>query len=247
MPVTSTTRMKQTRWSAGGDVVTRTQFDQDAADLEGLAAGFIRDTWANLPAAGPDNVGFIFEATDLAGAKWWSDGVQWMPLDLRQASDFTPGTVVNTTTEGILVFHTLLAALTQPGDVWRFVIVGDLQSPGGIDFTFRVKLGATTIHSKTLTPSASGSLRQWRVDSTMWIDSETAEAMSTLMTIVGAPSAGWQRLDDGTNPELSLLGYGVATENLTSDQDLAFTVQMSAANPSALVHFYRASFWRMPA
>lgn len=79
MAVTQTVRMLLTRWSDPSDPYTRAQMDDDHAQLEARAAGFLRDTFANRPAAAAANVGFIFEATD-TGSLYWSTGAAWLEV-----------------------------------------------------------------------------------------------------------------------------------------------------------------------
>jgi hypothetical protein len=71
--------MALTRWSDPADPVTRAQMDDDHAQLEARAAGFLRDTFANRPAAAAANLGFLYEATD-TGALFWSTGAAWLEI-----------------------------------------------------------------------------------------------------------------------------------------------------------------------
>lgn len=73
-----TTRLGLQRWTADADTQDRTEFDGAHAQLEQLAAGYLRDLIANRPAAAATYVGFLFEATDEAGALYWCTGSAWL-------------------------------------------------------------------------------------------------------------------------------------------------------------------------
>lgn len=77
MAVTQTVRMLLTRWSDAADPFTRAQMDDDHAQLEARAAGFLRDTLGNRPAAAAANLGYIFEDT-ATGDLYWSTGAAWL-------------------------------------------------------------------------------------------------------------------------------------------------------------------------
>jgi hypothetical protein len=77
MAVTTGPRMGATRWSASTDPLTRAQMDASHEGIENTAAGFLRDTLANRPAAGAANSGFLFEDTG-TGDLYWSTGAAWL-------------------------------------------------------------------------------------------------------------------------------------------------------------------------
>lgn len=72
-----TARLGLQRWTEDADTQDRTEFDGAHAQLEDLAAGFLRDLIANRPAAAAANAGFLFEDTD-TGELYWSTGVAWL-------------------------------------------------------------------------------------------------------------------------------------------------------------------------
>lgn len=78
MAKSTTTRLGLQRWTDDADTQDRSEFDGAHAQLEDLAAGYLRDVIASRPAAAAGNEGFWFEATDEAGALYWSTGTSWL-------------------------------------------------------------------------------------------------------------------------------------------------------------------------
>lgn len=81
MTVTTTTRLGITRWSAGGDAVSRTQMDTSHAQLELLTAMDMQDVFANRPAVAAANRGLFFYATD-TGQMFRSTGTAWIEIQI---------------------------------------------------------------------------------------------------------------------------------------------------------------------
>lgn len=82
MARTRTPRLNLWRWSAEGDVQTRTDFDDTAAELEARVAKFGQGTLAGKGAAGAANAGTFWAITDAAGGGvlgdvYYSNGAAW--------------------------------------------------------------------------------------------------------------------------------------------------------------------------
>lgn len=82
MAKTTTPRVLQTRWSSGSDVVLRTDFDTDAANIDAMVAVYGQGTLSARPAAGtPGRYYFVVgDATEANNDRLYYDtGTAWRP------------------------------------------------------------------------------------------------------------------------------------------------------------------------
>lgn len=79
MAVTQSPRMALTRWSDPLDPFTRDQMDDDHAQLEQRAAGYLIGATVDRPAAGPTNVGYL-HVDDTTGVATFSTGAEWVAV-----------------------------------------------------------------------------------------------------------------------------------------------------------------------
>lgn len=117
MAESNTTRFGVRRWTDGGDTPQRAEFDTSMANLETLAAGFLRGTFAARPAAAAANQGFLYEATD-TGVLYWSTGSAWLGIAMLAGAAFSGVVQVPNGTEADpgLTFGAATHGLVRIGD-----------------------------------------------------------------------------------------------------------------------------------
>lgn len=150
----------------------------------------------------------------------------------------SPG-IVNSSAENTLASGTIAAASIAAGDVLVFEAYWDaLQNVGTQTYTYRLKIGGTTVFtSGAISPAQSSSRYRIEFRAVINIASTSDQRCKAEVT------------DWGTNGLLagsrSLANVGTAAEDLTSDKTLALTVQMNTANASMDARLYGASLVRM--
>jgi hypothetical protein len=143
--------------------------------------------------------------------------------------------VVNTTSETNLFDYSLASA--QAGDVIEITAFGTklIDNSAGPTGTWRFKIGGTTVLASLANPSgaasASADLRKWQVKISIIVTSTSAQKVTgVVMDKRGSANnnTSWVVLNDATN-QIVLVGYGTASEDLTSAKNLILTFQWGTA------------------
>ena len=143
--------------------------------------------------------------------------------------------VVNTTTETDLFSYSL--AGSAAGDIIEITAFGTrlVNNATNAAATWRFKIGSTTVlQSASIavgSTSASTDLRKWQVKISILISSTSAQKVTGVVMDKRANtnnSNSWIALTDGSN-QIVLVGYGTASEDLTSAKNLILTWQWAAA------------------
>lgn len=150
------------------------------------------------------------------------------------------GMVVNTSSETSLVDFTVAAAQVAAGDVLVFDAGVDLRnnSGGAVTYTFRAKLGGTTIFTSGGISYNNASSR-YRVDHRTVINLAALADQRIKTNHTGFATTG---LLAGSQTAGTV---GAATENLATDKTLSLTVQMGTANADADARLHAASLTRL--
>lgn len=138
---------------------------------------------------------------------------------------------VNTVAETTLATHAI-PTNPQAGDLFRFFLVGDLlnNSAAAVTYTFRFKIGATTvITSNALSMTNGVNRRRWWVDGLITVVSLTDQRMG-LEAAVAAASTTVLSLSANTS---SGAGFGTSAEDLSAGKNLVVTVQLGTADANA--------------
>lgn len=147
--------------------------------------------------------------------------------------------VSNTTTETDLCSLTLPAGTLAAGDRLLFLASGEMtnNSAGSISYTFKFKIGATTVLTGANSYAQSVNHRTWFTEFPITAASTAAQRVGGLMMVsaVGAatmvPSA-----TTVTSP-----AYGTAAEDTTSAKAIALTITMASADTNASCTLHSAS------
>lgn len=157
----------------------------------------------------------------------------------------TAVTVVNSTAE------TSLCSLATPtvgvGDRLILRAGGDLinNSAGSVNFTFRLKLGGTTLcTSNALAIAVSPNRRRWNIEAVFAVAVVASSQLVSGQLVVGNASATTMFLSTSTN--VGALG-GTSAEDLSTAKNVVFSVEMSAADPLAELVLRQASLELLPA
>lgn len=143
----------------------------------------------------------------------------------------TDVTIANSTTE------TTLATLAVPTSApaasrYRFIIAGDIlnNSAGAVNYTFKVKLGATTVlTASALSLANSATRRQFSVEGDVYVVAPASDQRVRAVAVVGTTSSNnFSMANINVGP-----GYGTAAEDLTAGKNLLFTVQLGTADANA--------------
>lgn len=187
-----------------------------------LIAATASGTPARL-AVGADGTHLMADSTATPGVAW--------KLPSRSVSDVhADTTIVNSTAETtaatIAIPTTLLA-----GDIARFIIFAELlnNSGGTVAYTFRLKLGATTLLTGSGSFTTSSGRKGVRVDGEILTITPASSQYTSavLSTMAGSAVNNWN-LGGAASA-----GYKASTEDLTAGKNLVLTVQMDTANALA--------------
>lgn len=215
-----------------GDIITATKLNQmknDLAALSGAAfTGGISGTTASFSGLMTAGGGLTVSAGDLivsSGSATFPTGKSNLFDVLVQDSTDVTATITDPSqySLGTISIPTTVAA----GDVLFFVYTGDLENSSGasVDFTWTIKLGATTLLTSPATAvgnSASGTRRGWRLSVMMEllaVDSQQTTAVFSYST-AGASN---QLASGGT-----LIGTSGSGINLATATNLDFIVQANS-------------------
>lgn len=150
----------------------------------------------------------------------------------------------SSTAEQTLASLTLPGGIIAAGDHLRFVAFGDRlnNSGGNVDYTWKFKIGATTVISNGAVTLAAGANRTpWSVTCDVMFGSTTAERVL------------WQLLASSsgtTAPQTAVAQsgqrYGTASEDTASSLTVALTCQLSVSNANADVILHAATLEHIP-
>ena len=150
------------------------------------------------------------------------------------ASTVADVSVVNTVTEGDLVSLTIPAGVVAAGDMVRITVGGDsLQNSGAnVDYTYRFKLGATTVLATAVVAvTATASRRNWRCVVEIVFVTAASERVSAAFSGSGGQTDTWK--SGATTFPSGATGYGTAAVDTASAVVAKLTVQMGTANANA--------------
>lgn len=210
-------------------------------NIDGVGATNIRKGNGNvLLAPGDITAGGIYEVV--------YDGTQFILEDTASFTLFrdltTTTTVSSTTSETNLFSTTLLGGTIGANRVLRFSGFGDvLNTTGGnVTFTFRIKLGGTTILAPAAFTVGTGQNRAaLRIDFEIWNrNSESSQHWYGGLLITDGSTdstAGTMRVPF-TNG--SVAGSNASAVDTSTDQTLAITVQMGTSSASAAARLYKS-------
>lgn len=136
---------------------------------------------------------------------------------------------VNTTTETAAASLTLPAGAVAAGDLVRLTLFGDYlnNSGGSVNYTYKVKVGATTVMtSTTSTIPTTANRAKYKATVDIMIVSTTAQRVSALVNSTGAAATGF----DVITASRCMVGYGTSAEDTSSSKTIQFTVTLNTAN-----------------
>lgn len=155
-------------------------------------------------------------------------------------------TVVNTTTETAVIDYSLAGGTVAAGDTIRVIVwASSLNSSGGaVDYTFRFKIGTTTVlASAAQSVATNANRRRFRAVFEIKIESTTAQRM---IGDIRGSAASANTLDQPLG--ISLVGYGTAAENTATAKAIQLTVQLGTAHASAefVLHAFDLELLKAP-
>lgn len=155
------------------------------------------------------------------------------------ARTLTDVSVANTVTETDLVSLTIPAAAVAAGDLVRLTVSGDaLNNTGlGVDYTYRFKLGATTVlATAAVSVAAATNRRTWRLVVDIVFPTTASERVSAAFQGSGSQTDTWK--SGATTFPSGATGYGTASESAVTALTAKLTVQMgtAAANADSVAH-----------
>lgn len=215
-----------------GDIITATKLNQmknDLAALSGAAfTGGISGTTASFSGLMTAGGGLTVSAGDLivsSGSATFPTGKSNLFDVLVQDSTDVTATITSLSqySLGTISIPTTVAA----GDVLFFVYTGDLENSSGasVDFTWTIKLGATTLLTSPATTvgnSASGTRRGWRLSVMMELLAVYSQQTTAVFSYSTAGASN-QLASGGT-----LIGTGGSGINLATATNLDFIVQANS-------------------
>lgn len=187
-----------------------------------LVAGTAADTAAKLT-VGANGTHLVADSTQ-------TTGLVWKQRSRIVTDNHTDSSAVNTTSETV-VATVAVPTTVEAGDLLRFVAVGDMlnNTGGGVNFTFKSILGATTVLTTPATSLATGAnRRQWRLSGEVLANATNDERLNFNLFITNAASTGWV---GGAGAQFQ--ARGTATEDLTAGKNLQLSVTMGTASASA--------------
>lgn len=149
--------------------------------------------------------------------------------------------VSNTTTETNLLSFTIPAGAAA-GDLYILRATGDvLQNGLACNYTWRLKLGATTVFVSPTAAAGSDSARKsWRLEVFIYIVGTSSQKLDAFLFGGLAPATTWMSYLGGGGTTLMLQGYNTAAEDMTVNKNIIFTVQMGTASANADVRLQAA-------
>jgi hypothetical protein len=142
------------------------------------------------------------------------------------------------TTAATLAIPTSVAA----GDLLRATLIGDIlnNSGGAASYTFRLKIGATTIlTSQSASQATSTNRRQWGFVVTLDV---VTPASSALLGVIGGVSNSSASAWVLTSTLQGGSGWAASSVDLTTGPNLLLTVQSDTANASTDARLGMATF-----
>lgn len=162
------------------------------------------------------------------------DGTQFILLGTQNitAVSYSDVTVSNSVTETTMFSVGLLANALGTDRVYRMKGYGTFINDTGADetFTWKLKLGSTTIVSRDLTRVKDAAARDWHVDVVLQANGATNSQKGFMTIGMGDKSTALIPYD-----ELVVSGYGTAAEDGTTVLTLSVSVTLSTAAANSSV------------
>jgi hypothetical protein len=154
----------------------------------------------------------------------------WVSQNIsRVSSSFSTTTISNSTTQTDLLSVNITGAAN---DLYQLVAWGEMlnNTGGSVTFSFRAKLGSTTMLTAGQGLGASADKRYWRYELYLPIVSTTSQQANGQVTMTSAVAAGTM-----ASQAAMWTGNGTATEDVSTSKALALSGQLSVASTSATI------------
>lgn len=210
---------------AAGAILTAENLKRGAGSPEGTVTGSIGDVYERND-GGTSTTFYVKESGNATNTGWVAHG---RGSHSKYDEVHATSSVVNTVVQTDHYSKSIAGGDMPAGAMFRLVAWGDLinNSGGGIGYTYRVKLGATTVlATASFNVATSASRRKWTLE--VWIlgESTTAQRIGGRLTVSDIPGGA------ETMPQAQTLdfeGSNTSAEDTSTAKTLALTVQMAVA------------------
>lgn len=213
---------------AAGIVLTADNVKRGAGSPEGAVTGSVGDAYERTDGGSGTSL-YVKESGTATNTGWVAHG-----RGSHSKYDEVHATtqVVNTVTQTDLYSKSIAGGDMPAGALFRLVAWGDQlnNSGAGQTYTYRVKLGATTIlQTANFSAPSSASRRKWTLE--VWIlgESSTAQRIGGRLTVSDIPG-GTETMPQAQT--LDFQGSNTSAEDTSTAKTLAVTIAMGTAGAS---------------